>query len=404
MTLITLLLILNLTVAKGTLNGIIFYANIAYANKSTFFQFPKPNFLTMMIAWLNIEIGFDTCFYNGMDMYWKTWIQLAFSAYLFFLIGMIIIISEHSTILSNILRRKNPVATLATLALLSYTKLLHITISALSFAVIKYPDGSKKVVWLPDATLDYWSGKHIALFVTAVTILLIGTLYTIVLFSWQWLLPRSDWKLLHWIKSQKLCIFIEAYYAPYNFRHRYWTGFLLLVRIVLSIVSAVNVSGDPAINLVAICVLLIIVIVLKLYVQVYKINLVDILESACIINLLTFSFFKLFFLAENSSQIFIVYLSGTLVIIKFGLVLAFHIWTEILTKTKVWSAIKNCRKTRMRAQGNNDVNELRDLALASTSDEEDEAVEPTVTIIELPTPQMPLSWIVEARNESDEDA
>ena len=296
-------------------------------------------------------------------------------------------------------------ATLATLVLLSYTQLLHIIISALSFAVIKYPDGSKTVVWLPDATLDYWSGKHIALFVTVVIILLAGIFYTLLLFFGQWLLPYSHWKLLCWIKNQKLCMFIETYHAPYNSKHRYWTGFLLMVRIVLSIVSAVNISGDPAVNLIANCVLLVVTIGLKLYIQgkrsMYKIILIDILESACIINLLTFSFFKLFFLAENSSKIFIAYLSGTVLIAMFGLVLAYHMWTEVLTKTKVWSAIKNCRKTRMRR--NDDINELRDLlGNASTLNEENEAVEPTFTTIERPTPQKPLSEIVEATNENKE--
>ena len=318
---------------------------------------------------------------------------------------MIIFISEHSTLLSNVLRRKNPVATLATLVLLSYTKLLHIVISALSSAVIRYPDGSKKVVWLPDATLEYWSGKHIALFITALAILFVGILFTAVLFSWQWLLHHSHWRLLRWVKNQKLCMFIETYHAPYNFRHRYWTGLLLTVRIILSIVTAVNVSGDPAINLIANCILLVTVIVLKMYVQgkrsIYKSILIDILESACIINLLTFSFFKLFFLAENSSQIFIAYLSGSIIIAKFALVLAYHICTEIFAKTKVWLAIKNCRETRMR--GNDNSTELRNL-LEATSDEEDEALEITFSIIERPTPQKPLSELVEEGNENEEEA
>ena len=403
--LVALLLFLNLTVAKGTLNGIIFYANIAYANNSTFFQFPRPNFISVIIAWLNLEIGLNTCFYDGMDTYWKTWLQLAFSVYLLFLIVMIIFVSEHSTLLSNVLRRKNPVATLATLVLLSYTKLLHIVISALSSAVIRYPDGSKKVVWLPDATLEYWSGKHIALFITALAILFVGILFTAVLFSWQWLLHHSHWRLLRWVKNQKLCMFIETYHAPYNFRHRYWTGLLLTVRIILSIVTAVNVSGDPAINLITNCILLVTVIVLKMYVQgkrsIYKSILIDILESACVINLLTFSFFKLFFLAENSSQIFIAYLSGSIIIAKFALVLAYHICTEIFAKTKVWLAIKNCRKTRMR--GNDNSTELRNL-LEATSDEEDEALETTFSIIERPTPQKPLSELVEEGNENEEEA
>ena len=397
--LVIILLILNLTVARGTLNGIIFYANIAFTNKSSFLPFTRPNFISVVISWLNLEIGMDTCFYSGMDMYWKTWIQLGFSAYLFFLVTMIIVISERSTILSNIIRRKNPVATLATLVLLSYTKLLHIIISALSSAIIKYPDGSKTVVWLADATLEYWSGKHIALFFVAIVLLIIGMFYTVVLLFWQWLLPRQDWKLLHWIKNQKLCMFIETYHAPYNFKHRYWTGLLLLVRIILLVVAAMNVSGDLAMNLVANCVLIVTLMVFKLYVQgttpVYKTWLIDILESACLVNVLTFSFFKLYYLAENSSQVIIAYLSGIIIIVMFASVLVYHICTELLFKTKIWMIIDSCIQTRMRR--NRDEREMVNLLdhQSATTDEEDEAIEPTFTIIERPTPQQPLSELVE---------
>ena len=199
-------------------------------------------------------------------------------------------------------------------------------------------------------------------------------------------------------------MFVETYHAPYNFRHRYWTGLLLMVRIILSVVTALNVSGDPAINLIANCVLLVVIIVLKTYVQgkrsIYKIILIDILESACMIILLTFSFFKLFFLAENSSQISIAYLSGSIIITKLALVLAYHIWTEIFAKTKIWLAIKKCI-TIMRGKDNH--SELRDLHEA-TSDEEDEALELTFTIVERPTPQKPLSALVVERNGSEEDA
>ena len=347
--LVAVLLILNLTVAKGTVNGIIFYANIAFTNKSSFLPFTRPNFISVIISWLNLEIGIDTCFYSGMDMYWKIWIQLAFSTYLFFLVAMIIIISERSTILSNIIRRKNPVATLATLVLLSYTKLLHVIISTLSFSIIKYPDGSKKVVWLADATLEYWSGKHIALFLIAIVLLIVGLFYTAVLLFWQWLLPRQDWKLLRWIRNQKLCMFIETYHAPYNFKYRYWTGLLLLVRIILSIVSAINVSGDPAINLLASCILIIIVGAFKVYSRgehVYKILLLDVLESACLFNIITITQFKLYLLAEDSNKDLVAYLSGIIIIIKFGGVLVFHICTEILFKTKFWTMIESLRQKK----------------------------------------------------------
>ena len=92
--LVALILVLNLTVAVGTLNGVIFYANIAAANSSTFF--PLKSIFSIIIAWMNLELGIDTCFFEGMDTYWKTWIELAFPVYVIFLITVIIIVSEKS--------------------------------------------------------------------------------------------------------------------------------------------------------------------------------------------------------------------------------------------------------------------------------------------------------------------
>ena len=77
--LVTILLVLNLTVAMGTLNGIIFYANVINANTSTFLPFKTPNYITVVISWLNLELGIDTCLFKGLDTYWKTLLQLAFS-------------------------------------------------------------------------------------------------------------------------------------------------------------------------------------------------------------------------------------------------------------------------------------------------------------------------------------
>ena len=95
---------------------------------------------------------------------------------------MVIIISERSKRFSQLIGKKNPVATLATLILLSYAKLLHTIIAALSVAVLKYPgpNGGYKVrLWLSDATVEYLKGKHIALFIAAIVILLVGVVYTL---------------------------------------------------------------------------------------------------------------------------------------------------------------------------------------------------------------------------------
>jgi len=84
--LVFLLIVCNLTVTEGTLNGLIFYANIVQINSAIFFP-PKHvpvlnDFLTIFIAWLNLDLGIQTCFYNGMDAYAKTWLQFAFPIYI----------------------------------------------------------------------------------------------------------------------------------------------------------------------------------------------------------------------------------------------------------------------------------------------------------------------------------
>ena len=67
--LVAFLLLLNMTVAVGTLNALIFYANIIAANSSIFLPFSEPTFITVFISWLNLELGIDTCYFQGLDTY-----------------------------------------------------------------------------------------------------------------------------------------------------------------------------------------------------------------------------------------------------------------------------------------------------------------------------------------------
>ena len=117
--------------------------------------------------------------------------------YVIVLVVMVVFLSEHYTKFARLIGKKNPVATLATLILLSYTKFLRTVIAIFSFAILEYPNDLLKRVWLPDATIKYLSGKHIALFMTAILILLAGTVYTALLFSWQWLLLHQNKKVFY---------------------------------------------------------------------------------------------------------------------------------------------------------------------------------------------------------------
>ena len=73
--LVFILFFLNFTVTTGTINGIIFYANIMYINNSYFhIQERLITPLSVYISITNLRSCFELCFYNGMDMYAKKWL------------------------------------------------------------------------------------------------------------------------------------------------------------------------------------------------------------------------------------------------------------------------------------------------------------------------------------------
>ena len=345
--LVALLLIFNLTVATGTLNGIILYANIVSSNSSTFFPPTVSIFIIFFISWLNLEAGFDSCFFEGLDAYWKTLLQLVFPSYIIFLVAVVIIVSEHSPRFAKMIGKRNPVATLATLILFSYTKLLGSIISSLSFTVLNYPNDTRQLVWLPDASVGFLSGKHICLFVIALLILLTGLVYTMLLVFWQLFLRLPDKKVFSWIRYQKLCHFIEPYHAPYNFEYRYWTGLLLLVRVIVYVVTAANVSGNPQFPLLVIIITVgCLPMVNKLHgSRVYKKWPTDIIETMMYFNIVSFAALTWYYHDTANIQTVIAHISVSFTFILFLVVIFCHVYKytclhSLIEKKRVLELVK----------------------------------------------------------------
>ena len=110
--LVIFILTLNLTVAVGTINGILFYANIVAANADIYFlPSTTPNFVTVFILWLNLDIGFDVCFTKteasnatfAINVFYKTLLQFAFPVYVIFLVIIVIVASERSSKFAKII-------------------------------------------------------------------------------------------------------------------------------------------------------------------------------------------------------------------------------------------------------------------------------------------------------------
>ena len=326
--LVTALLAINMTVSVGLINGLIFYANIVSAGSAVFFPSSKPSFPSVFVAWLNLEIGIDVCFIDGLDAYIKTWLRLAFPVYIISLVVMVIIVSEYSNKFAGLIGKRDPISTLATLILISYANLLSVTITALSYAKIDYPDGKQEIVWLPDGNVKYFQGKHIPLALVAVFIILIGLPYTILLFLWQWIVSAPNWKLFIWTRNTKLNAFIATYHVPHNSKYRYWTGLLLLARGVFYITASITESAHPQTLPLLSALLSGGLILLKGLSghRVYKNSLSDVLDTLLNFNLLVLSLFTLFDFKHNATkQTSVAYTSTIITFLAFIGSICYHV-------------------------------------------------------------------------------
>ena len=336
--LVVFLFACKLTLASGTINALIFYANLVHSNRTFFFPMGNTNILTVFIAWLNLDFGLETCFYDGMDTYTRTWLQFAFPLYVWVLCGCIVLISSKSYRMSRILGT-NPVAVLATLFLLSYTKLLRTAFTALSFTTLSYPQHKNKLVWLYDANIQYLHGKHIPLFVIGLAALVLCLPYTFLLLTSQWLRAWSNCCLLRWVNSHRVKFLLDVHNAPFKTKHYYWTGLLLLTRLVLYFIYAVNVLGDGSINLLATGFAVVALAVwMGLFEQPYKSRLLGVNEYLFLVNAHIFSVSTLYIRSTQGNQAALAYTSTAFSLAVFVTILLFHgyLWIK---QTNMWKTL-----------------------------------------------------------------
>ena len=172
--LVALIKLLDLTVTSGTINGLIFYANVVWRNNAILFPQDKQSvgyfIITVPIAWMNLDFGIETCFGQNLNQLTKTGLQFVFPVYIWCIAGLIIIISHYSTRATRLFGN-NSVAVLATLFLISYGKMFKNITDVFTFADVTDSSGDIHKVWSLDGNVPYGSAGHIALIIIALLFL-----------------------------------------------------------------------------------------------------------------------------------------------------------------------------------------------------------------------------------------
>ena len=380
--LVVLLIALNLTVSVGTINGLIFYANVVQVNQAIFFPLGShlkiPNMiLHIFIAWLNLDLGIEVCFFDGMDAFTKTWLQFLFPVYIWIIVGALIYLSRHYSTVVKLVGR-NIVSVLATLFLLSYAKLQRTIITSLSFTYLLYEEGSSPAVWLYDGSIYFLQGKHIALLSVALLFGLFFILpFTLLLLLIPCLLARSSHPILSWVNN--LMPLLDAYQGPFKDRFRYWAGLMLVIRNVLFVTFAVNTLGDPQINLLVILTVMFCLLALTWQLgSVYKNWAMNALETSFILNLAIICTWSLFHRGDpvsvNQSQATVTCTMIGVAFATFLFIAAYHV---VIQMNKLELFTYPCRRQEL-AQPT--VEEGSNMSIASPCETHQP---PTVTYIDL---------------------
>ncbi len=369
---VAVILVLNITIATGTIHGPIFFANIVAANRTIFFP-SLNNFLTVFVSWVNLDLGIETCFYNGMTSQAKVLLQLVFPGYLFLLMLFIIILSKYFDSFSKLLSNRNPVAALGTLVLLSYSKLLRFIIAALQYRVLDYPNDTNDIVWVYDSNVQFFTPDRIPQFFAAAIILIAGGLFTILLFFGQWF-PRCS-KIMKWTKNTKYIGFMDTYHAPFTPKHRYWVGLLLFALIAHNLVTAmapdtflpVLSSGAVSVGLIG---------WKLLNSRLYKSNFCDSFENLYLLNVAILAFGTSYVKDTKKDQSALANTSMAISFTLFVTTLCYHFHQFVLKKSNTWlkieDQIRNLRAgvADIRLQIPNNDREMYDLVADENDDDE----------------------------------
>ena len=243
--LIYLMSTLKLTLTSGTLNGIIFFAQLTVLVKDDSYRYGQSNSMLFDVSvyianWfvsvLNLQLGLGVptaiCLYAEMDEFVKTCVQLLFPLYLLTIVVFLILASHYSVSLSN---RISPwsVQVLVTVIHLSFAGICETVVDVFMPTYI-YVEGRNKPlhVWYSDGTVEYGKGKHLCLMIgTSVVAAILILPYITLLIGGRFLIRCRKF-------NKYLRPLHEAIHAPYKDKQQHWFGARLLLVILAYVVHA----------------------------------------------------------------------------------------------------------------------------------------------------------------------
>ncbi len=235
---------LDITVAKGYINGWIFFANIAGFLMPIYSEYTQSSNIFFIISLINFDPGFATCLYPKMDSLARVGLSFMFPLYLFALMLLCIIIARHSHRLSR--SGFSGPKTFATLLLLCYSSIFKTCVEILGYVSLEGDEG-KYIGWRTDPNVEYGHGAHGALIAVAIMFLVLYIIpFSLFLFSPPALLTKTKCGDACRVKYQPI---FDAFWAPFKTKFCFWPGLRCILRLIPYVISSVYTYPDNAFGL-----------------------------------------------------------------------------------------------------------------------------------------------------------
>ena len=323
--LVVLLMALRITVSSGTIVGLIFYANISQTNLLPNITDEYWLFLRVFISFLNLDLGFPLCLFNGMTTLHKSLVQFVFPLYLWFILLVIGLIGRYSTTISKLLVHNITTQVLATLLFLSYSSLTNASLFALIPAEVNI--GNKtELVWFFNGNVQYFSfaGGHIFLAILAIITLMLFVLpYTVLATVGVWMM-----------RFRRFAVYfkplVDAHHGPYKDKWHFWFGLRLWVMlyavVAYSTVRQIGYTLVDGLDLVV----LIPFLLFQAYLHPYKNHVLNMLDLFLMTNL-TMAVLILTLVEERFRQMTAL-ISAGITSITFLVIIAYHVFALCYVK------------------------------------------------------------------------
>ena len=347
--LIYLLYALRLTLTTGTLNGIIFYAQMANCGMIDllalkFNQDPYSKFCLIFLSTLNLNLGFPLCFYNGMTELWKACLSLLFPLYLLTIVVVLIILSRFSLRLSNQIAHSS-VQVLVTVVHLSFSKLLLAIIDVFTSARIYYNSNTSYNIWYWDGSVEYGVGSHLILMIITLLVVIPLLLPYVLILIFSRSIRRT--RMNKYVRP-----LLEAIHGPYKEGKEFW----FVAQLVFLIANCVIYTSLRARNILKIYIIttpfLVLLLLSHVYFKPYKNKVINFLDCWLILNIILTYTTTWFFVIEYKYQAIAVFLSVMvfMVFLTFLVILLYHILLvtgKMSLITVMFHLIQNSYKQKM---------------------------------------------------------